>query len=87
VDIEVRRQKRQKLLLELVERKIRLRAQELYEARGRAEGAALNDWVTAESQILGESILAPLYWRSRSKDETPKENSPAGKSSATESYV
>jgi hypothetical protein len=33
VDIEVRRQKRQKLLLELVERKIRLRAQELYEAR------------------------------------------------------
>jgi hypothetical protein len=73
VDNEVRRQKRQKLLLELVERKIRLRAQELYESRGPEEGSALRDWVVAESEILGSSILAPLYWRSRTAEESKGE--------------
>ena len=73
MDNEVRTQKRQKLLLELVERKIRLRAQELYESRGRTEGSALRDWVVAESEILGTSILAPLYWRSRNSEESKGE--------------
>jgi hypothetical protein len=31
------------------------RAYELYEARGRGEGRALEDWLNAEHEILGES--------------------------------
>ena len=64
---EVLRSKRQALMTELVERKIRLRAEQLYEQRGEAEGSALSDWVRAESEVVGKSILAPLYWRSRSQ--------------------
>jgi len=59
--------------MELVERKIRMRAQELFESRGREEGSALRDWVVAESEILGSSILAPLYWRSRNTEESKGE--------------
>lgn len=63
---EVLRSKRQALLTELVERKIRMRAEQLYEQRGDGEGSALEDWVKAESEIVGKTSLAPLYWRSRS---------------------
>ena len=35
------------------EEKIRLRAYELYEERGRADGFALGDWLQAEAEILG----------------------------------
>jgi len=48
-------------LLDLIERKIRLRAHQLYEERGYVEGFALEDWVQAESEVLKTSILAPLY--------------------------
>jgi hypothetical protein len=65
VDIETRRQKQQALMLKLVERKVRSRAKQLYETRGELEGHALQDWVQAESEVLGNSILAPLYRRSR----------------------
>jgi Protein of unknown function (DUF2934) len=33
---------------------IRLRAQELYEARGREEGHELDDWLRAEAEITHE---------------------------------
>jgi len=36
-----------------VEEKIRLRAYELYEQRGKIEGHALDDWLQAEEEILG----------------------------------
>ena len=49
----------------LLERKIRLHAQHLYDQRGQQEGQALNDWVEAESRVLENSILAPLYRKSR----------------------
>jgi hypothetical protein len=52
-------------MTELLERKIRLHAQRLYDERGRVDGHALQDWVQAESEILKDSILAPLYRRSR----------------------
>jgi hypothetical protein len=65
VDQETRRQKQQALMTELIERKIRLHAQHLYEKRGEGEGSALQDWVEAESQVLENSILAPLYRKSR----------------------
>jgi hypothetical protein len=63
VDINTRRQKQKALITELLERKIRLHAQQLYDQRGQAEGTALQDWVQAESEVLRKSILAPLYRR------------------------
>jgi hypothetical protein len=65
LDTDTRRQKQQALMTELLERKIRLHAQHLYDQRGQQEGLALQDWVEAESQVLENSILAPLYRKSR----------------------
>jgi hypothetical protein len=65
VDHDTRRQKQQALITELLERKIRLHAQQLYDKRGQTEGFALQDWVEAESQVLENSILAPLYRKTR----------------------
>jgi hypothetical protein len=65
LDIDTRRKKQQALITELIERKIRLHAQHLYDQRGQAEGHALQDWVEAESRVLGSSILAPLYRKTR----------------------
>jgi Protein of unknown function (DUF2934) len=68
VDSVTRTRERQKLMLELLERKIRLRADQLYNQRGRVEGQALEDWVRAESEVLKSSILAPL-WNARQDRE------------------
>jgi Protein of unknown function (DUF2934) len=80
VDIEKHRKKQQKLMVTLVERKVRSRAQQLYETRGQAEGQALADWVQAESDVLGNSILAPLYRRVKAENQEvaePENSSPA----------
>ena len=37
-----------------LEHQIRLRAQELYEARGREDGHELDDWLRAEKEITGK---------------------------------
>jgi Protein of unknown function (DUF2934) len=71
LDSDTRRQKQQALMAELVERKIRTHARRLYRDRGEVEGHALQDWVQAESEVLGNSILAPLYRKIR------VENSPS----------
>jgi hypothetical protein len=47
----------------MVERKVRERAQQLYEKRGQVQGQALEDWVQAETEILGGTVIAPLYRR------------------------
>jgi Protein of unknown function (DUF2934) len=65
VDIETRRKKQQALMLRMVERKVRERAQQLYETRGQVEGHALQDWVQAEAELLENRVLAPLYRRLR----------------------
>ena len=65
MDIETRRKKQQALMVQLVERKVRSRAKQLYETRGQEEGQALQDWFQAESEVLEKSILAPLYRRLR----------------------
>ena len=65
MDTDTRRKKQQALITGLLERKIRLHAQHLYDQRGQAEGQALQDWVDAEAQVLENSILAPLYRKSR----------------------
>ncbi|MGA2425109.1 MAG: DUF2934 domain-containing protein [Terriglobales bacterium] len=55
-------------MVELLERKIRLRARELYDERGQEEGRELEDWVRAESEVLQSSILAPL-WNKRQEPD------------------
>ncbi len=72
VDSITRTRERQKLLVELLARKIRLRADQLYNERGRVEGLALEDWVKAESEVLKSSILAPL-WNARQERELVEE--------------
>ena len=62
-------------MTELLERKIRLHAQHLYDQRGQTEGLALQDWVEAESQVLENSILAPLYRKSRGEAGAPIDSS------------
>jgi hypothetical protein len=65
LDSDTRRQKQQALMTELLERKIRLHAQHLHDKRGQGEGSALQDWVEAEAKVLENSILAPLYRKTR----------------------
>lgn len=55
-------------MLELLERKIRLRARQLYDERGQVEGLELEDWVQAESEVLQSGILGPL-WNKRQERE------------------
>jgi hypothetical protein len=69
VDIETRRKKQQALMVRLVERKVRSRAQQLYETRGQSDGQELQDWFQAESEVLENSILAPLYRRVKGADQ------------------
>jgi Protein of unknown function (DUF2934) len=88
LDSDTRRQKQQALITDLLERKIRLHAQKIYDKRGQTEGLALQDWVQAESEVLGKSILAPLYRRTRAEGRsaaTDSSVSEAGRSKAAES--
>lgn len=73
MDIHTRRQKQQALVSDLLERKIRLHAQHLYDQRGPAEGNALQDWVEAESRVLENSILATFYRKTRSEGQNSEE--------------
>jgi hypothetical protein len=50
-------------MVQMVERRVRSRAQQLYESRGQDEGQDLQDWLQAESEVLENSIVAPLYRR------------------------
>lgn len=87
MDSETRRQKRQELMVQLVERKVRSRARQLYDTRGQVEGQALQDWIQAESEVLGKSILAPLYHRLRIENPDSDEIESASDSSACESMA
>ncbi len=73
MDNDTRRQKQQALITELLERKIRLHAQQLYDKRGQTEGFALQDWVEAESLVLQDTILAPLYRKTRDTSSSETE--------------
>ena len=77
MDIEILRQKQQALMVQLVERRVRSRAQQLYENRGQGDGQDLQDWFQAESEVLENTILAPLYRRLRSvhRNVAPQETS------------
>ena len=58
---ETRTRERQRLMIDLLERKIRLRAQQLFDERGQEQGKALEDWIRAEAEVLKASMLAPLW--------------------------
>ena len=65
---ETRTCERQRLLIDLLERKIRLRAQQLYDERGQENGRALEDWIQAENEVLKANVLAPL-WNARRQQQ------------------
>ena len=55
-------------MVRMVERKVRSRAQQLYESRGQGEGQELQDWFQAESEVLENTVVAPLYRRLRTQE-------------------
>jgi hypothetical protein len=73
MDLETRRKRQQALMVQMVERKVRSRAQQLYEDRGQVEGQELRDWFQAETEVLENSILAPLYRRIKTSQPEPSE--------------
>jgi len=77
VDLETRRKKQQALMVQLVERKVRSRAKQLYETRGQVEGQELQDWFQAESEVLENSILAPMYRRLRTGNQEGQQDKSA----------
>ena len=64
-------------MLRAVERKVRERAQQLYETRGQVDGHALQDWIQAEAEVLENRVLAPLYRRLRTENSTSHGDLPA----------
>jgi hypothetical protein len=76
LDIETRRKKQQALMIKMVERKVRSRAQQLYESRGQTEGQELQDWFQAESEVVDNTVVGPLYRRMRTSE--PNEPSDPG---------
>jgi hypothetical protein len=65
-------------MLDLIERKLRLHTDRLYEERGHAEGCELEDWLKAASEVLQTTVLAPsgvfrtLMTASRSTPAPPR---------------
>lgn len=70
MDIETRRKKQQALMVRMVERKVRSRAQQLYEDRGQADGRELQDWFQAESEVLENSVVGQLYRRVKNAESS-----------------
>ena len=56
-------------MVRMVERKVRSRAQQLYETRGQQEGNELQDWFQAESEVLENIVVAPLYRRTKDAEQ------------------
>ena len=69
VDSVTRSRERRKLMVDLLERKVRMRARQLYVERGKADGQALEDWIKAESEVLESNVLAALWNKRRELTE------------------
>jgi len=76
VDIEARRKKQKALMLKMVERKVRSRAQQIYETRGQTEGQELQDWFQAESELLENKTIGQMYRRLRTSPQSPPTSEP-----------
>jgi hypothetical protein len=46
----------------ILEPEIRIRAYDLYEQRGKLDGHALEDWLQAESEVLGGVLSSADFW-------------------------
>lgn len=64
-------------MVQLVERKVRSRAKQIYESRGQEAGQELQDWFQAESEVLENSILAPLYRRAKTGSQESDAEQPS----------
>ena len=64
-------------MVQMVERKVRSRAKQIYESRGQEEGQELQDWFQAESEVLENSIIAPLYRRVKTAVQDAASDQPA----------
>lgn len=84
VDIETRRKKQQAMMVQLVERKVRSRAKQLYETRGQQDGQELQDWFQAETEVLDKNAVAPLYRRLKTSGQDQGENASPTTNSAAE---
>lgn len=84
VDIETRRKKQQTMMVQLVERKVRSRAKQLYETRGQQDGQELQDWFQAETEVLDKNAVAPLYRRLRTESQEMAEDTRPAASSTSE---
>jgi len=87
VDIETRRKKQRALMRRAVERKVRSRAQQIYESRGQAEGKELQDWFQAEAEVLENSVLAPMYRRMLEQNAETSAPEPAEQQASCETTV
>jgi hypothetical protein len=74
LDIHTRRRKQQTLMSDLLERKIRMHAQHIYDQHGQTEGTALRDWAEAESRVLENSVLATFYRKTRAEGKSPAQS-------------
>jgi hypothetical protein len=77
VDTETRRKKQQTMMVQLVERKVRSRAKQLYETRGQQDGQELQDWFQAELEVLDKNAVAPLYRRLKTEENASPATSSA----------
>ena len=89
MDIETRRKKQQALMVRLVERQVRSRAQQLYQTRGTGDGQDLQDWFQAEAEVLDKNVVAPLYYRMRlgQAEDEGGENLPGSSSDSVGSEI
>lgn len=71
-------------MAEMVERKIRRRARQIYDTGGQVEGRSLEDWFQAESEVLASSLLAPVYRKVRgdNSESAQVESRESGETSA-----
>jgi hypothetical protein len=76
VDIETRRKKQQALMVQAMERKVRSRARQIYVSRGQVAGQELQDWFQAESEVLENNNIAPLYRRMRNASSQTNQKEP-----------
>jgi hypothetical protein len=84
LDLETRRKKQRALMARAVERKVRSRAQELYEIRGQQEGQELQDWFQAESEVIENNHIASVYRRLRQDEPQADDDLMAEQPSACE---
>lgn len=85
MDIETRRKKQKALMRKMLERKVRSRAQQLYESRGQAEGQDLQDWFQAESELIENSVIASIFLRSTTEKDERRQDA-AGQEIPAEEY-